>query len=475
MQGFEKEKEKERTNELWTEKYKPCNSNEIVGNEGKIKQFKDWLCSWHNSKPKKTAILLGPNGVGKTIASHLLARECGYMVLEVDPTQGLKNSDVEMILHATYCKGIEEMIGGLKKVLLIENCEKTIPLLSSFIKRVASQTLIPAIFCCNSLPLFFHSFSRQCEIFRFRKPTNSELMEYGAQILKKEERYVDTETLETLVCSSNGDMRQFVNSLQFFNITSRSCNKLDENWFYTDKYKTIEEIVPEIFHEKSQFDDRLGFYFVDDVMAPLMIQDTYPYFAEFSSDESSDEALTRLSTAADWISTAEVYYESMIANGGCRMSTVHAVMSTVAPAFCLKGGKCTTLSRKLPAQIAKAATEHKRYRLLGDITAKLVLKTMCQNKQSVLFDYLPLLSRLLVDPMVCYGVDGILPVLSVMLAYDLSRSDWDSILELGTNISGESSIRLGAAVKSKFMRALLTGRVDSTTSSTAASAYLPFG
>jgi len=51
---------------LWTEKYRPNNIDEIVGQDKFVSDVKNW-----NSMPN--LILYGPAGVGKTAAAHVLA------------------------------------------------------------------------------------------------------------------------------------------------------------------------------------------------------------------------------------------------------------------------------------------------------------------------------------------------------------------------------------------------------------------
>ncbi|XP_075417484.1 ATPase family AAA domain-containing protein 5 isoform X2 [Tenrec ecaudatus] len=104
---------------LWTEKYQPQNSSELIGNELAIKKLHSWLKDWkrrteleerQNLKGKRdekpeapsesmefkgssdeeesrlcnTVLLTGPPGVGKTASVYACAQELGFKIFEVN-------------------------------------------------------------------------------------------------------------------------------------------------------------------------------------------------------------------------------------------------------------------------------------------------------------------------------------------------------------------------------------------------------
>jgi replication factor C subunit 1 len=90
-----------KCSELWTTKHKPNRIEEIVGNPGKVKELQTWLMTWQryfadeaaakaagDKKKKKddnfmkAVLISGPPGIGKTTAAHIVARACGFCVLE---------------------------------------------------------------------------------------------------------------------------------------------------------------------------------------------------------------------------------------------------------------------------------------------------------------------------------------------------------------------------------------------------------
>ncbi|KAL1494989.1 hypothetical protein ABEB36_010485 [Hypothenemus hampei] len=98
--------------EMWTEKYKPLSSKEIIGNHQSVEALKKWLDNWKlysqdvNSKKKlnsdanfdcidsesrdsglgigTTMVLYGPCGCGKTSAVYAIANELNFNVIELN-------------------------------------------------------------------------------------------------------------------------------------------------------------------------------------------------------------------------------------------------------------------------------------------------------------------------------------------------------------------------------------------------------
>ncbi|KAG7504487.1 ATPase family AAA domain-containing protein 5-like [Solea senegalensis] len=113
------EKDVKKEDVLWTEKYQPQHSSDIIGNTASVRRLHSWLKEWKlradreerkNQKDKKreegnndsdwdcgeedsqdaedmlcnTILITGPTGVGKTAAVYACAQELGFKVFEVN-------------------------------------------------------------------------------------------------------------------------------------------------------------------------------------------------------------------------------------------------------------------------------------------------------------------------------------------------------------------------------------------------------
>lgn len=101
--GSKKERNKSKYMPLWTEKYKPQNFLQLcpAGNERQYRLIMRWLQKWSPlvfgekvketdgtdslGRPTRKILLIhGPPGVGKTVATHILVRQMGYNIQELN-------------------------------------------------------------------------------------------------------------------------------------------------------------------------------------------------------------------------------------------------------------------------------------------------------------------------------------------------------------------------------------------------------
>jgi len=68
----------------WAEKYRPRSLKEIVGNPTAVKELRTWADSWEHRPAKKAVVLSGDAGVGKTSAALALARDMGWIPVEMN-------------------------------------------------------------------------------------------------------------------------------------------------------------------------------------------------------------------------------------------------------------------------------------------------------------------------------------------------------------------------------------------------------
>ncbi|XP_006891128.1 PREDICTED: ATPase family AAA domain-containing protein 5 [Elephantulus edwardii] len=137
---------------LWTEKYQPQNSSELIGNELAIKKLYSWLKDWkrraeleerQNLKGKKdekqedlsdsidfkgssddeeesrlcnTVLITGPTGVGKTAAVYACAQELGFKIFEVNASSQRSGRQIlSQLREATQSHQVDKQGGNAQK------------------------------------------------------------------------------------------------------------------------------------------------------------------------------------------------------------------------------------------------------------------------------------------------------------------------------------------------------------------------
>ena len=64
---------------MWSEKYRPKNFLDLIGNEESRKLFVEWFTNW--KKGIKPILLVGPPGIGKTTLWLILLQNNLVMIL----------------------------------------------------------------------------------------------------------------------------------------------------------------------------------------------------------------------------------------------------------------------------------------------------------------------------------------------------------------------------------------------------------
>ena len=73
-------------NNLWINKYKPSNLNEIIGNKNQINKIQDWLDNIDNLK-SMSLIVSGNHGIGKSLTLKYILEENNYLVKVIYPNE----------------------------------------------------------------------------------------------------------------------------------------------------------------------------------------------------------------------------------------------------------------------------------------------------------------------------------------------------------------------------------------------------
>lgn len=274
---------KNNKNKLWVEKWRPKKFLDLVGNDKTNRRILGWLRKWSYAvfkedleippfqkallernpqqlrdkpedlfrRPKKKILLIhGPPGIGKTSVVHVVAKQAGYSVAEInasDERSGsmMKHKIQNTLFNHTFnekplCLIADEIDGAIEngfiKVLLdiLQNDIKATKK-ASFNKgnsfaaqrknskgkegknlKTSKVLLRPIIAICNNL--YAPALERLrpfCEIISVKRPPESALQERLLYICEKEHINFDTKTLKNLIDLAEGDIRNCINNLQF--------------------------------------------------------------------------------------------------------------------------------------------------------------------------------------------------------------------------------------------------------------------
>ncbi len=239
----------------WTEKYRPKFESELIGNKEAISKIKKWIGEWENGIPKKRSILLvGPPGVGKTSIARAIALEKNWNIIELNAseernaaairkaaTSGAVNNSLfsyegEKKRSIILLDEVDHMSGRISKIsekrilnnLSKENIPKDTLVGDTGGKaeliNLISNAREPIILACNDVMRFWglgsgwkdrkDRFTRKIDMIQFKRASNQELKEIAQKILKNEQYEIEISALEKLVSINVGDIRALIKDLQ---------------------------------------------------------------------------------------------------------------------------------------------------------------------------------------------------------------------------------------------------------------------
>jgi len=264
--------------EDWTEKYRPKNLGEIIGNKQAISDLKNWADAWNKEIPKKRAVIIsGKPGIGKTSCAHALAKDYDWSAIELNASDTRNAAKIKSVATAGAINEtfddrgqfISSQYGGRKLIILDEaenlyerikggNCVKT-DLSDKGGKKAIVDTIKitkqPIILIVNDYYNLIkgsgETLRETCKLIKFYTPYAKPIFDMLKRLCIKEEISVDTEALHTISERCKGDIRSAVNDLQSVCLGKKRVDMQSLNVLgYRDREKIIFDILRDIF--KSQ-------------------------------------------------------------------------------------------------------------------------------------------------------------------------------------------------------------------------------
>ena len=216
--------------EIWTEKYRPKNLDEVVGQKHVTERLKAYVSS--NNMPH--LLLTGPAGTGKTTCSLALAKE-----MFGDEWKG---NFIE--LNASDERGIDVVRGKIKefartaplgkaefKIIFTDEADALTTDAQAALRRTMEKfsKICRFILSCNYSSKIIDPIQSRCAVFRFKPLSREDVSEYLNKIVTNEGIKIDDDAMEALIHVARGDMRRAVNSLQ---VAAAQSERIDVDTIY---------------------------------------------------------------------------------------------------------------------------------------------------------------------------------------------------------------------------------------------------
>ncbi|KAK6881235.1 Replication factor C subunit 4 [Candida tropicalis] len=201
----------------WVEKYRPHKLEDIVGNEETIERLK--LVVQDGNMPNM--IISGLPGIGKTTSIHCLAYELlgdkyyHQATLELNASDD-RGIDVVRNKIKQFAQTKISLPPGRQKIIILDEADSMTPGAQQALRRtmeIYSNTTRFA-FACNQSSKIIEPLQSRCAILRYNKLSDEEVLARLLEIIKMENVQYNSEGLQALIFTAEGDMRQAINNLQ---------------------------------------------------------------------------------------------------------------------------------------------------------------------------------------------------------------------------------------------------------------------
>ena len=262
-------------------KYKPQSLKEILGQDSAISKLRKSV------EEKKSVLIHGVPGIGKSSSVYALAKDLGYEIMEVNASD-YRNKDQ-----------IDEKIGGSVrqmslfskgKIILIDEIDGlnrkdrgAISEIVSILKETGHAVVIVGNDIWDSK---FKALRRSCELIQFEKLNYIDVLKILKNIMIKEDIKSEGLDLRSLAVNCKGDARSAINDLELLMISKDEISERDKKETISNALKVIfkSKDQKEIFKRVGLLDEKL-----DDVL--LWLEENIPY--EYENVEGAYNYLSK--------------------------------------------------------------------------------------------------------------------------------------------------------------------------------------
>jgi len=201
--------------EIWTEKYRPSQFNEMVGQNDIIKRVE----SLTNSMNIPHLLFAGPAGTGKSTLALIVVKELfkqnwkqNYLELNASDERGI-NVVREKVKNFARTKSLGDVSF---KVIFLDEADALTPEAQQALRRTMENYSATCrfILSCNYSSKIIDPIQSRCVILRFKLLEKKDIEKVIQRIAEKEKLQITPESTEILYEGSEGDCRRAINILQ---------------------------------------------------------------------------------------------------------------------------------------------------------------------------------------------------------------------------------------------------------------------
>eukprot|EP01063_Lacrimia_lanifica_P020490 TRINITY_DN2778_c0_g2_i1.p1 TRINITY_DN2778_c0_g2~~TRINITY_DN2778_c0_g2_i1.p1 ORF type:complete len:904 (+),score=374.67 TRINITY_DN2778_c0_g2_i1:43-2712(+) len=449
---------------LWADKYAPTSTSKIVGHGSKVHELRDWLLQWRanaarfraNPKGKmdwKSGVCIsGPPGIGKTTTSTLVAKECGYDILELNASDHRSQKSLrEKVTCLLGGQSVLSMFSGAK-ASAAQTAKKDMVIIMDEIgglDRGGTTEIIamlkaartPIICICNDkYAQKLKALLGHCMDMPFQRPAKNTLAHYLKKLLNEREGVELHEQALVEVLEANGnDLRATLNNLQMW---CRTSSRMGYDEMRKNQATAMKDADMSPFASAQKLFDNSGnltfqvaqkLFFDNDLMQ-LFVQENYIH----SGGRLGADRMPDMARASRSIGMADVMDTVIRRSQNWSLGSAVAFAAAYYPVKTLGRHQLTSYLPPMvrqnlpcfPGYLGKLSTMNKNLRMATGITREGTAsgKLSCSSR-AMTMEFLPALRR----RVEAHLKEGDAQAAADLLAeYKICKFDWDFAQEVDT-------------------------------------------
>ena len=210
------------SNLMWVEKYRPEKLDEVIDQKEIIRGLKNLI---NNPEEIPHLLFAGPAGVGKTttalcVARGLLGEEWLRDTLELNASdeRGIKMVRERVKEFAAVMKLTTSNKEDNRpfRIIILDEADEMTSEAQTALRRIIedSSRTTRFIIICNYLSQIIEPIQSRCVVFRFTRLANEDIVDHLKSICQKEGVKYDDKALAQIYEATSGDLRHSINILQ---------------------------------------------------------------------------------------------------------------------------------------------------------------------------------------------------------------------------------------------------------------------